>query len=59
MIKDLNDLLLEKELFTKLLKEFRQKWINEIYSRSEELQEIIFTYREMLITVNKKISSLK
>lgn len=59
MIKNLNDLLLEKELFTKLLKEFRQKWINEIYSRSEELQEIIFTYREMLITVNKKISSLK
>ncbi len=59
MIKDLNELLLKKELFTKLLKEFRQKWINEIYSRSEELQEIIFTYREMLITVNKKISSLK
>lgn len=59
MIKDLNELLLKKELFTKLLKEFRQKWINEIYSRSEELQETIFLYREMLISVNKKISELK
>lgn len=58
MIKTVEELRSEKELFSELLKQFRKKWIDEVYSRSDELTDIILFYREQLIRISKKLEEI-
>lgn len=58
MIKTVEELQSEKELFSELLKHFRQKWIDEVYSRSDELTDIILSYREQVVRISKKLEEI-